>query len=118
MTITEQERHWEREKEILIRKQKIKEEKAEIQKKSRLPTQKMALYYIVANCTVIEIYSMIAMWVFRDLSPLCSLIAAVVGECLAYITYCAKSKTENSKDGIVYELAMKDMEQPDPGPKG
>ena len=59
---------------------------------------------------------MIAMWVFRDLSPLCSLIAAVVGECLAYITYCAKSKMENSKDGIVYELAMK--EQPDSGPKG
>ena len=67
---------------------------------------------------MVEIYSMIAMWVFRDLNPLCSLIAAVVGECLAYITYCAKSKTENSKDGIIYELAMKDMEQPDPGPKG
>ena len=38
MTITEQERRWERKKEILLRKQKIKEEKSEIQKKNKLPT--------------------------------------------------------------------------------
>ena len=38
VTISEKERRWERKKDVLIRKQKIREEKAEIQKKSKLPT--------------------------------------------------------------------------------
>lgn len=115
MNIALKEKRWEKRKQILIREQKIKEEKAEFKKKNKIPTQKLTLAYIVINCSVIEIYSMVAMWRLRDLSALYALIAAVIGECLSYVTYCAKSSKENQKDGIVYDLAMKQVE-PDEGP--
>lgn len=61
---------------------------------------------IVVNCTIVELYSMVAMWHFGDLSALYSLIGAVVGESIAYVSYCGKAKKENTKGGITYEMAM------------
>lgn len=75
-------------------------------KKKKIQTSKLAMAFIFINCTFIEIYSMIAMWYFADLSALYSLIGAVLGESVAYISYCAKAKKENTKGGITYDLAM------------
>ena len=63
-------------------------------KKKKIETSKVAMFFIFLNCSIIEIYSMVAMWYFADLSPLYSLIGAVLGESIAYISYCAKAKKE------------------------
>jgi hypothetical protein len=74
------------------------------------PTAKIALGYIFLSCTVVQIYSMAAMWHFADLSALYSLIGATVGETISYCAYAAKSARENMKGGIVHDMAMKDQE--------
>lgn len=44
-----------------------------------------------------------------DFSPLLALIGAVISETISYGVYCAKSKAENTKGGVIYDLAMKDQ---------
>lgn len=73
------------------------------------PTAKIALGYIFLSCTVVQIYSMIAMWHFADLSALYSLIGATVGETISYCAYALKSARENIKGGIVHDMAMKNQ---------
>lgn len=91
------------------RKMEIREAKAKYRRK--IQGSKIGLYYIYIMATVIQIFSMIAMWHFMDLSPLAGLIAATVGEVFAYAAYSAKSAKENTKGGIVYETAMKAQEE-------
>ena len=45
-----------------------------------------------------------------DFSPLLALIGAVISETISYGIYCAKSKAENTKGGVVYDLAIKDQD--------
>lgn len=92
------------------RKKEIREAKEKYWPKSRITGSKAGLYYIFAMATVIQIYSMIAMWHFQDLTPLAGMIAATVGEVFAYASYSAKSAKENTRGGIVYETAMKEQE--------
>ena len=61
------------------RENRYSSEIAEIRSKKRTTT-KVLMYFILINCSVIEIYSMIAMVVLSDLSSLYSLIGAVVSE--------------------------------------
>lgn len=79
--------------------------------KEKLSFSKMAFIFMIVNCTVIEIYALIVMVIFGDLSSLTTLIAAVVGECVSFISYEYKSMKENSAQGIVYESAMKKLEK-------
>ena len=78
--------------------------------KEKLSFSKIAFIFMITNCTIIEIYALVVMFFFEDLSPLTSLIVAVVGECAAFISYEAKSAKENSAQGIVYETTMKKLE--------
>jgi hypothetical protein len=78
--------------------------------KDKIPTGKIGFWFMIINCTIIEIYSLIAMFIFEDLSPLTTLILAVVGDCIAFISYNIKSGKENTVGGIVYESAMKKLE--------
>lgn len=76
-------------------------------------TSKMAMAYIFGSCTIVQVYSMAAMWYFADLSPLISLIGATVGEAITYCAYAAKSTKENTEGGITFEMAMA-QQPPDP----
>lgn len=76
------------------------------------PTSKLALGYIFASCTAVQLFSMAAMWRFGDLSPLSTLIGATVGEAISYCAYVAKSTKENTAGGIIYDTAMWDRENP------
>ena len=49
---------------------------------------------------------MFAMTYTNDLSSLCTLITAVVGESISFAIYSYKSIKENTQGGIVYESAM------------
>lgn len=99
-------------------------QKAEIYKikhkndnKKPLTFGKIALIFLLLNCTVIEIYSMIVMFIFADLSPLTVLISSVVGECVGLISYNIKSQKENTGpngEGITYMMANKNINQNEP----
>lgn len=84
------------------RKNKIREIKKQHRpdkkEKKKITTTKLLIYFIILNCTVVEVYSMIIMYMLKDLSALYSLIGAVVGESIAYAIYCAKSFKENKEE--------------------
>ena len=111
-----EEREWEKEKEILIRKERIRKEKSQIV--PRLSTSKKALIFLLANCTIIELFTF---WVIvqqlaspsvsLDLTPLVALIGAVIGEVITVASYYAKSAKENTIGGIVYETTLKKEEE-------
>ena len=95
--------------------QKLKQELYELKhsndkKKEKLTFSKGVFIFMITNCIVIEAYALVAMFFYGDLSSLSALIAAVVGECITTIGYFVKAGRENSKDGIVYETAMKKLE--------
>ncbi len=92
-------------------KVKLKQELDEIRHandkpKEKLSFSKIAFIFMMVNCTVIEIYSLVVMAIFADLSALTTLIVAVVGECVSLAAYMIKSMHENTSGGIVYESAM------------
>lgn len=122
MTIAEKEKRWAKRKEVLIREQKLKADMAKYKKP--LSMSKKMLIYIVVNCTVVQVYAMVAMFVLQDLSALYALITAVVGETIAFFIYEIKAAKENTLEHGTTVLAMKrqheleDREpvQPEPGP--
>ncbi len=122
MTIAEKEKRWAKRKEVLIREQKLKADMAKYKKP--LSMSKKMLIYIVVNCTVVQVYAMVAMFVLQDLSALYALITAVVGETIAFFIYEIKAARENTSEHGTTVLAMKrqheleDREpvQPEPGP--
>lgn len=93
--------------EDVRQKQEIKEVKHSNDKEKKpLSFSKMAVIFIFANCCVIELYSMVVMAVFHDLSSLGSLVMAVVGQCASLLGYFIKASRENTESGIVYETTM------------
>ena len=44
-----------------------------------------------------------------DFSPLITLIGAVVGEVIGFAIYSIKAAKENTKGGIVYDTAMREL---------
>lgn len=113
-------RIWLQEKPLIEQENQINNEKQELKRKKReikLPSwSKLLLIFLFINFTVLELFiGFITLYSFKlaaevglmpDLTPLITLITAVVGETISYWIYCAKSKAENVKDGIVYETTM------------
>lgn len=96
-------------------RQKLKNEIKRIkhqydEEKKPLTFGKWGFIFLIANCTIVEIYSMVMMYLFQDLSTLPSLVAAVVGECVCLISYNIKSSIDNSANGLTYELAMRNID--------
>lgn len=85
-------------------------------RKIKLSTSKTFMLLIFLNCTAIEIFSayitykamMVTMTV--DMSALVALIGAVVGESLSFLIYCNKATRENTRGGITYEAAMRQID--------
>ena len=76
--------------------------------KKSLTFGKWLTIFMVANLTIVELYSMWAMFVLSDLSALPTLITAVIGQALTLLSYNFKSTIENKAGGLIYEMAMKD----------
>ena len=68
--------------------------------KKRRTTTKSLMAFILINCSIVEIYSMVIMFVLHDISALYSLIGAVVGESISFAIYCTKSYKENKEEAI------------------
>lgn len=94
------------------RKRKLKEEEKKYKLKFRLPsTSKLMAVYLFIVLNVVLCYSMAAMWYFRDLTYLGVLITDVAAQVLTYFIYAKKSAMENTKNGIIYESAMRSQMQ-------
>lgn len=113
---------WEQEKKILEKEQQLKKEKKKFydKYKKKISTSKMLIFFLFINCTIIEFFTG---WVTLksielsfttsmtpDFSPLVTLIGAVIGEVISFAFYSIKSTKENTKNGIVYEQAMREYE--------
>ncbi len=64
----------------------------------------MLLIYVL--CIEIVIYAEIVMWVHYDLSALYALIGVPAAMFGVFWAYAAKSRAQNTKGGITYDLAM------------
>lgn len=107
------------EKSILLRRQvRDREKELGLRLNIRPPTTtKVLMAYIFANCTVIEIYSMVAMWRFSDLSSLYALITSVITEAMAFAVYCAKAYSETKQEELM-KLEREKLEAPELGSIG
>lgn len=117
-----QEKRWEREKGLLTRKKKLTDEKRSfrLSKFPKIQTTKLLMAFLFLNCSIVEIFTgIVTMKSFDlaemtgaspDLSPLVSLIGAVVSEVIGFAIYSIKSTKENTKGGIVFENAMRSLD--------
>lgn len=84
-------------KERKMELQEIKNQ-YKLERKKKMTTTKIFMYFILINCSVVEIYSMFVMYKFQDLTALYSLIGAVVGESISYAIYCLKSFNDSKEE--------------------
>lgn len=124
--ITQKEKIWAKEKGLLEREYKIKAERKSlkdkfIEKKDKIANSKLLIWFLFINCTIIELFTI---WVIHkelrlaaegliapDLQPLMALISTVVAEVIGFGIYALKSTKENTAGGIIYETAMRHMEE-------
>lgn len=112
--------NWKFEKQILQRELTIAEEKEELKQKKKeikLPFSKIAMIVLFINSVILEagvgwvtwnsINLAYATGGTPDFTPLVTLIGIIIGQTLSYGIYSYKSKAENVKGGITYELAMR-----------
>lgn len=111
---------WEARRPLIEVQNQIDEEKKELFKKHlqiKFPAlSKIFLMFLFLNFTILEIFIgwvtvksfslALSMGITPDFTPLITLISAVIGQTLSYGIYAAKSKAENTKNGIIYETAM------------
>ena len=121
--ITIKEHRWQREKVVLERKYKLKQEKREFKKQflPKISTSKLLIFFLFINCTIIELFTGFVTLKSLDLTtltmanpdftPLVALIGAVVSEVVGYAVYALKSAKENTAGGITYEAAMRQIDE-------
>lgn len=121
--ITIKEHRWQREKDVLERKYKLKQEKKEFKKRflPKISTSKLLIFFLFINCTIIELFTGFVTLKSLDLTtltmanpdftPLVALIGAVVSEVVGYAVYALKSAKENTAGGITYEAAMRQIDE-------
>lgn len=114
--LRQEEKIWEIEKGLIQRKQKIKNEKAELKKSKKTTTTKLLILFLFINCTAIELFTGWSIIqsiklagtnnLAPDFTPLVTLIGAVVGEVIGFAIYALKSSKENCAGGITYDTVM------------
>ena len=114
--INQQLEQWEKEKEYLQKKKELKENKKSFKTKIKLSTSKIVMFFLLLNCSAIEIFTGIItiinlkiakeLMIAPDLTPLITLISAVVGETIGFAIYSIKAAKQNCRGGIVYQQAM------------
>lgn len=116
------EKKWEKEKDLLIRYKKVKDERRafNFSRLPRISTSKVLTAILFLNCTAVEVFTgYITLKNFElslitdhplDLTPLVTLVGAVISEVIGFAVYSLKASKENTKGGIIFETAMKDLE--------
>lgn len=93
------------------RARKLKDEKKKGRVKHRLPsTSKLILLGMIALCVQIVIFCEYAMMTLYDASSLYVLIGIPAALAPIIWGYYSKSKAENTEGGIIYDMAMAEMQ--------
>ena len=96
------------------RKRKLKKEKNKYKTKFKLPsTSKLILLGVTLLCLQIVIYCEYAMIYLGDTSAMYALIGVPATLAPTIWAYYSKAKAENTKGGITYDMAMKELETND-----
>ena len=116
--LEQKQQQWIQQKEIILKKQKLYNDKQKIKEKSRkkISTSKLIVLFLFLNCTAIEIFTGYITIKglnlgFIDFSPLTTLISSVVGEVICFAVYAYKATKENTEGGITYQNAKFEKEQ-------
>ncbi len=107
-------------------RESLNREKNKYKKKLHIETHKVLAMYLFILINVIITYTLVAMWIFQDISLLDVLITSVVSQVIVYAVYCIKAykgKKQEEQMRLEYtKLSRKDClnvdtdycEQPDP----
>lgn len=117
--IIQQEKQWEKDKLLIERQQKIKEERHALVS-FKPSTTKIIMVFLFLNCTLVEIFTgwatvqslniALETMTYVDFTPLTALVGAVVSEVIGFGVYAVKATKENTTGGIIYEQAMLNAE--------
>lgn len=111
-------KNWEYNKQLYQQSQQIKLDKISIKEKykKKHTTSKLLISFLFINCILIEVYGCYVTQqeielakltgMTPNLTPLISIISAIVGEVIGYAIYSIKATKENTKGGITYDMAM------------
>lgn len=89
-------------------KQNLRNERNKYKHNIKLPsTSKLIAGYLFVVLNAVLVYAMIAMWHFMDLTCLGILVTDIAAQVLTFMVYAWKATKENTKNGLVYEMAMK-----------
>lgn len=90
---------------------KLKQEKNKYKNHIKLPsTSKLVLFGMILLCLEIVVFSEIFIYQNQDSNGLYALIGIPVALVPVIWGYYSKSKAENTKDGIVYDITMKQFD--------
>ena len=80
--------------------------------RTKVQFSKILVAFIFIDCLIIQAFIMVMLWTMKDTSQLgnlVGLIGTLFVQGASLYSYNFKSAKENSKDGIVYETAMREM---------
>ena len=116
--LEQKQQQWEQQKQILLTKQRLSDERRKIKQKShkKVSTSKLIVLFLFLNCTAIELFTGYVTvkslnMGFVDFSPLTALIGAVVGQVIGFAIYAYKATKENTQGGITYANAKFEKEE-------
>ena len=101
-----------KEKELFDKRAEISNIRKQMRPFKAPTTTKIIVAFIFANCTAVEIYSMVAMWSLQNLDALYALISAVIGESISFAVYAAKAYNETKQEELI-RLERDKMELPE-----
>ncbi|MCD7824214.1 MAG: hypothetical protein LUG86_09430 [Oscillospiraceae bacterium] len=90
-----------REKELFDKRLEVKMVKKSMRTFKFPTTTKIIMAFLLANCSAVEVYSMVVMWKLQNLDALYSLITAVITESISFAVYAAKSYNETKQEEII-----------------
>lgn len=101
----------ENESKARMRKLKAERAKGQPRKSKKISNSKLVLWAMVALVFCIAIWFMYESHRLCDLSQAYALLGIVASLAPVIFGYYSKSKAENTKNGIIYESAMKQMQE-------
>lgn len=95
--------------EQILRKRELKEKRDSYKKpKKKVQMTKIITWYLFILLNVVLIYSMVVMYLFRDLSYLGVLITDIAAQVITFLIYTCKSFKETKEEALI-ELEREKM---------
>lgn len=95
-------RRIEKKGEKILRKRELKEKLDSYKKpKKKIQMTKIITWYLFALLNIVLIYSMVVMYLFRDLSYLGVLITDIAAQVITFLIYTYKSFKETKEEAII-----------------